>query len=208
MKKTFFGCWLLLMLSVLLSGAKVSTGILGGYALTSERNYGTGLTYGLNFCFEVSKSLAFELSGFRFQCPVNSAPEGLSQGKLSVLPVLLSLQTRFPVNGNVYIPYIILGGGYYITHFTMDSAVSAQWEDVGFRIEEKIENAFAVHFGVGIEVFLNSKISVYFDARYGYARSNGSRTLSDSSSGEKIPETLESFNLDTLLIGMGIKFSF
>ncbi len=67
-------------------------GAIAGYAIPSEVNYGSGFKYGGSLCLGITKNIAIELSGLRFQSNVEGDPEGLSEGKLSFIPIQLSIE--------------------------------------------------------------------------------------------------------------------
>ncbi len=120
------------------TGPKSGVGLLAGYAMPQEDNYSSGLQYGGNICLGITKNVSVELTGLRFQSDVGGDPEALSKGKLSVIPIQLSLQARFPISSR-FVPYLLGGGGYYLNRFTVDKEITEAWNALGFSIEEKVE---------------------------------------------------------------------
>jgi len=188
-------------------GPKTGLGIRVGFATLSEENFGSGLKYGGNFFLGITKNISIELSGLRFQSNVEGDPESLSKGKLSIIPIQLSLQARFPA-GVKFFPYIGGGVGYYLNTFTLDEDLIEEWDALGFVIEEKVENAIGFHFGGGIDLFFTESIALNVDFRYCIAKTTGSWTLTDQFSPIEISGDLEKLSLNSIMLGAGLKFCF
>lgn len=188
-------------------GPKSSIGAIGGYAMPSENNYNNGIKYGGGFSLGIFKYLSLEVCGLRFQSDVEGSLEGLSKGKLAVMPVQLSIQARLPVSSR-FVPYLLGGGGYYINSFKLDGEIADNWEALGFTIEEKVENVFGYHFGAGIDFFFTKSIALNLDARYCLAKVKGSWTLTDQIGGTQTSGDLEDLNLNSFVFGAGLKFCF
>ena len=186
---------------------KSCIGGAAGYAMPSEDNYGSGLKYGGNFSLGITKNISIELSGLIFQSDVEGNPEALSKGKLSIIPIQLSIQARFPIAGQ-FVPYLLGGGGYYLNRFTLDKEISDSWDALGFDIEEKVENAIGYHFGAGIDLFFAKNIALNADIRYCLAKIKGSWILTDQIIGIEASGNLEDLNLNSLMLGVGLKFCF
>ena len=188
-------------------GPKSGIEFLAGYAMPSEDNYNSGLKYGGNICLGITKNVSIELSGLSFQTSVAGDPEALSKGKLSVIPIQLSIQTRFPISSR-FVPYLLGGGGYYLNRFTLDKEITDAWNALGFDIEEKVENAIGYHLGGGIDLFFTKNIALNVDIRYCIAKIKGSWTLIDQIIGTETSGNLEDLNLNSLMFGGGLKFCF
>jgi len=188
-------------------GPKSGVGFLAGYAMPAESNYSSGLKYGGNICLGITKNVSIELKGLSFQSDVEGNPEALSKGKLSVIPIQLSIQARFPISWR-FLPYILGGGGYYLNRFNLDKEITDAWDALGFNIEEKVENAIGYHFGAGIDLFITKNIALNADVRYCMAKIKGSWTLTDQIIGTENSGSLEDLNLNSLIFGGGLKFYF
>ena len=117
-------------------GPKSGVGFLAGYAMPAENNYSSGLKYGGNICLGITKNVSIELKGLIFQSDVEGNPEALSKGKLSVIPIQLSIQARFPISWR-FLPYLLGGGGYYLNRINLDKEIPEAWDALGFDIERK-----------------------------------------------------------------------
>ena len=188
-------------------GPKSGVGFLAGYAMPAENNYSSGLKYGGNICLGITKNVSIELKGLSFQSDVEGNPEALSKGKLSIIPIQLSIQARFPISWR-FLPYLLGGGGYYLNRFNLDEEIIDAWDALGFDIEEKVENAIGYHFGAGIDLFITKNIALNADIRYFIAKIKGSWTLTDQIIGTENSGSLEDLNLNSLIFGGGLKFYF
>jgi len=138
---------------------------------------------------------------------VEGDPEALSKGKLSVMPIQLSIQARFPISWR-FLPYLVGGGGYYLNRFNLDQEITDAWDALGFDIEEKVENAIGYHIGAGIDLFISKNIALNADVRYFITKIKGSWTLTDQIIGTETSGDLEDLNLNSLVFGGGLKFYF
>jgi opacity protein-like surface antigen len=188
-------------------GPKSGVGFLAGYAMPAESNYSSGLNYGGNICLGITKNVSIEFKGLSFQSDVEGNPEALSKGKLSVIPIQLSIQAIFPISWR-FLPYLLGGGGYYLNRFNLDEEIIDAWDALGFDIEEKVENAIGYHFGAGIDLFITKNIALNADVRYFITTIKGSWTLTDQIIGTENSGSLEDLNLNSLILGGGLKFYF
>jgi opacity protein-like surface antigen len=189
------------------TGPMSCIGVSAGYSMPQEDIYSEGINYGANFSFGIVKYLSIEVSGLRFQSDVEGSVAGFSKGKLTVMPVQLSIQARLPVTPR-FIPYIQGGGGYYLNSFALDGEIIDTWDALGFDVEEKIESSIGYHFGAGIDFFLTGKIAISADFKYCMVKSKGSWSLTDQISGTVTSGDLENLSLDTMMFGVGLKFCF
>ena len=190
--------------------AKMGPGIFGGFAKLSD--YGRGAAYGANFFLRITKNIGIELSGLRFQSSVQEkngkkAGEELSKGKLSVFPIQLNIQARYPLNEHI-IPYAIGGAGYYLLSFNLDSEQKKSWEALGFEISEKVDNAFGYHFGAGLDYLFSRHFGLNASFKYCLVKTNGNWKLKDLGSNTEVAGELKEIRLNSVLLGVGIRYLF
>jgi len=207
MKRAALSAILLMIITVGSSQADIHFSILGGYALPTQKNYARAFAYGAGLSFDLHRYFAIELSGIRFETSVAGAEDGLSKGTLAVLPLEVSLKGQFPLSGGRLTPYFAVGAGYSFYQFSLDPQIVANWEKVGFRITEKLDNAIGFHFGAGLEVALNASLALVFDAKYRFAEANAAWTMTDQTSNEAISGALEKLDQGSIVLGIGLKFS-
>jgi outer membrane protein len=186
---------------------KMGLGLFVGASSTSE--YGSGLAFGANFYLGITKNIGIEVGGLRFQTTTkdNDDITKLSKGKLTVMPLQLSLMARFPVGAKI-VPYIAAGGGYYLNSFTLDAAIVKSWDDLGVDLEEAIDNAFGFHFGAGLDFFVNPNIAITAGVKYCLAKAKGSWTMKEQVSSEVTEGALPDLKLNALVFGAGLKYFF
>lgn len=182
-------------------------GIFASYAMPSEGDYGSGLAFGLNFHLGITKNIAVELGGLAYKSNIERNPTGLSQGKLSVIPIQLSLQARFPVSSKI-IPYIRGGAGYSMNNFTINNGVTTQWNNLGYDIIETVENSIEYHFGAGIDILVHKNIALNGDVRYLISNTKGTWTFKNQVINTENSGNLNELNLNTFTIGIGFKYLF
>jgi opacity protein-like surface antigen len=207
MKRAALSAILLLIIALGSSQAAIHIHILGGYALPTEKNYAQAFAYGAGLSFDLHKYLAIELSGIRYESSVAGSEDGLSKGTLAVLPFEVSLKGQLPLSGGRFTPYFAVGAGYSIYQFSLDPQIVANWEKVGFRITEKLDNAIGFHFGAGLEVALNRSLALVFDAKYRFAEGNAAWTMTELAGNEEISGDLEKLDQGSIVLGIGLKFS-
>ena len=167
-----------------------------GFALPSEREYGSGLKFGGNFYYKISNRVNLEFVVQAFRSRVADNPEKLGEGKLMVLPIQLSVQGRFPLKDQL-IPYAGGGIGYYLNSYLFE----------GVKIperDEKVRDALGIHFGGGIDYFFSDSIAANLDMRYCIVKTTGLFTFSGA--GEDIE--IEDINLNSVMLGIGFKYFF
>ncbi|MEA3421466.1 MAG: OmpW family outer membrane protein [Acidobacteriota bacterium] len=175
--------------------------------MPSKSKYSEGVIYGGNICLLISKYLAIEMSGLSFQSDVEEGPEALSAGKLSVIPISLSLQGRLPVN-DFLTPYIEVGGSYFLNDFSLNDSIVSSWNNVGFDINEEVEKSIGLQVGMGLDLFISKSFIFNIDCKYFINNTNGSWELIDQVSNEKISGNLDGLDMSYIYIGFGLKYLF
>lgn len=186
------------------SGYQYSLGLGLGLASPSEEYYGLGMNFSGNFYYKIQDKLALELKAQAFRSIIESdmvalGSQGLSNGKLAIFPVQLSLQGRFPLKNQI-VPYAVTGIGYYLNNFSL--------EDKSFNQEEKVKNALGFHLGGGIDYFFKENIALNVDLRYCLVKSSGTWSRRDPVSGARISGEIVKINLNSLMLGVGVKYFF
>lgn len=212
MKKTVILCFMILSLT-LFSNAAIKAGLFGGFALTSEANYGNGIAFGGHLGFDLTPNIAVELRATRFSFDVTGSDIGLSEGKMGVMPLELNIQGRFPV-GKSIIPYIAVGLGYSLNSFDVDAALLDDWDAVGMTIEETVKSGLAIFAGLGLDFAImpgpnpGQGLFINLEARYMMSKASGSWTLTDQVSKTSTGADLKDLKLDTIMFGLGFKYGF
>jgi len=211
-KKSVILCFVILSLSLSLNAA-IKAGLFGGFALTTEANYGNGIAFGGYLGFELTPNIAVEFRAARFSFDVTGSDTGLSKGKMAVMPLELNVQGRLPV-GKSMIPYIALGLGYSLNSFNLDAALLDDWNAVGMTIEETVKSGLAIFAGLGLDFAImpgpnpGQGLFINLEARYMMSKTSGSWTLTDQVSKTSTGADLKDLKLDTIMFGLGLKYGF
>ena len=176
----------------------------GTYALPTNKLYGGGLGFGAGVGWELTPAYSLELSVRNWSLASEGSTDGLSLGKVSVLPVELAFRGRFPLNSGFTL-YGDAGAGYAFSSFTLDEDLAADWAAVGFTINESVDGAFVFRLGVGLEIALTPTVDIDVSARYNVFKTAGTWTITDDSSGEEQTGTIEALNLSAITLSVGFK---
>ena len=187
--------------------SRIGLGLMGGYGLFSDNNYNGGVAFGATFTFGFSRNIAIELGGIYLKGAVAGNTDTLAKGKLTTVPLQLSLMGRLPI-GKMITPYILAGGNYFLNSFTLDSTVTDGWNAVDFTLTEKVDKSFGFHFGGGLEFALSKSLSAGADVRYFIAKTKGNWSLKDNKSPVESIGTFSDLKLDALMFAVGLKYFF
>ncbi len=184
-----------------------SVGLNAGYGMPSETWYGGGFAYGAGISYLVTPYLGVELGVFRFRSEVKGADDGLSRGRLSMTPLMISIQGRYPVKDR-FVPYAAVGGTFSFNSFELCQVCSDAWEALGTSITESVENVFGWHIGAGLDYHITPSIALNVDVRTHFLISNGTWSMADQLSDVSVSGGLDDLNLNTLVLRFGAKFYF
>lgn len=186
---------------------RMGLGFVAGFGLPADSHFKSGFALGGTLVFPITQNVSIELAGFGLKYDVTGDADFLSDGSLSVIPILLSLQGRFQL-GKRMVPYALAGMGYYANSFTTDSSSKDAWNALGFDIDESVKNGYGFHFGAGLDYFFSSSIALNADVRYLMASIEGSWSFTDQISGVRAEGEIKDINLNSLLLGIGVKLFF
>jgi outer membrane protein W len=185
--------------------SRMALGVSGGYGLFANKQIDGGVAFGATFLYAFSRNIAVELAGIYQQGTVVGDANSLSKGKLTTMPLQLSLMGRFPV-GRQLTPYVLAGGSYFLNSFTLDSSVADEWKTLGFTLTEKVDQAFGFHFGAGLEIAFGTTLSMDMNVRYCMAKGAGEWTMTDDASQTEASGTISDLKLDAVVLAIGLKY--
>jgi outer membrane protein W len=189
-----------------MANSRLGAGIMGGVGVLNGY-YGVGMAFGATLSYGFSRNIAIEFAGLFTSGKGKYDPETLSQGRLTVMPLQLSLLGRFPLNRKLT-PYLLAGGSFFLNSFAQDSAVADGWNALGITLTEKVRNAFGFHFGGGLEYAFKQTLSVALDLRYCLGKAKGSWSIRDDATAIETSGTFSGLNLNTMIISVGLKHFF
>jgi len=190
----------------------LAMGVNGAFViprLSDHRNHFGG---GLSLFLALSKNFALELTGQfsrgstlgNMDDPENS----LSKGALQQIPVQLMLQVRLPIGRFPIVPYVTGGGGFSFNSFTLDADTAAAYKGLGFDIAESIDPAPVLCAGGGLDIIPTRSLIISLQCLYRFSQADGAWSISDEISGAEVHGSLEGLKLDSLVLGLGLKFVF
>jgi outer membrane protein W len=147
----------------------------------------------------LSERIALEIVLDRYSVPVSKDLEGMGTGKMQVTPFLLSGQWRFPLGR--FVPYAAAGAGFYFINFEPDpqaQPLSNNDEDL------VVADRFALHFGGGVDIQVTRNLDCFADLRYSLIKT----WVQGRDEHHVRPEEQDLFNLNTLVLALGIRYYF
>jgi len=171
-----------------------------------EEEYKNGFIYSAGLSYGISQKIALEISISGFKSNIEQSSEVLSKGKISSVPIQLSLIYRVPIKK--FMPYISFGGNYYINNFTLDEEVYNAWNFLGFEIEEEIKNMFGFHYGIGLDFLFSENFAFNIDLKHNLATASGTWTMRDIATGLSISGDIDDIKLNSFILLAGLKLYF
>lgn len=173
---------LLLLGAVTLPGAKDTGFDLGlslNYGLFEEYDSGYGAFAHVNY--QLGKSFLLQLQGGIEMVSTLNDPQGLGPGKLSLMPVQLSLFYRLPLSRKMILR---LGGGagYAFSSFQFDE--EDKWSQVGFTATQKLDPGPLYHAALAVDFQVSEKMTLFVEGRYCAGQLDGEYEMIDRIGGE------------------------
>jgi hypothetical protein len=188
--------------------AQFHLSLYGGYALTPNAAPSDALLIGGGVGFSFSRALSLEFSAGRWVLPVSGTAEGLSQGRLTEIPLELEIRAHFSWPGPRFGAYAAAGAGYAFHAFSLDPGVDADWKAAGIDVRESADHGFAAHVGFGFEIALGPAVAFDIGGRYAFLRTGGSWSITDLGSGETGGGRLSGLEFDALAVIAGFRIAF
>jgi len=181
-------------------------GMMGGYATYADQNHGGSVAFGLSFILGLSRNFAIEIAGTRSESNISGSTMGLAPGKFTTIPIQLNVQFRFPTSARL-VPFISIGGGYYINTYKIAPNVVFSGGNVGYPFIENVRNSIGGQIGGGIDFFANAKIAL--GARICYSISNAKGAWSYTGpTGIVTSGTIDKIKLNYLFLGINVRYVF
>jgi outer membrane protein W len=182
-------------------------GIIGGYASYSDQNHAGSAAYGLTFTLGITKNIALELVGLPSDSTITGSSEGLDAGKLTTVPIQLNIQFRFPVTDQ-FVYYLSLGGGLHVNTFKIDSTVASSWQNLGFSINDKVNNSMGFQVGGGFDFFATENFALGPIISYSISNTKGSWSMTENSTGIVTSGNIDKIKLNSLFFGIRLLYVF
>jgi hypothetical protein len=185
--------------------AGIHLGLKGGYALALDSSRGGAAAYGIDVGWDVVRNVRVALSIIRYESGVTATADGLSSGRLAVIPFEIGLEFRLPIARSPLTAVAGFGGGYGLPTFAYDAAGALAWDAVGFTVAESVAGSVCAGVQAGLEYALGPTSSLLLDARYRLLRPSGTWSLADRKGGLSATGSLDGLNFDTLTLGLTLR---
>ena len=206
MKTRIMALAAVLVLTVAVSAeAGFHLGLCGGYALPLDKNQGGAPAFGVSVGLDLARNLSLDVSILRYESAVTASTDGLSAGRLAVIPFEIGVNARFPFGEGKLAAWAGIAGGYGLPQFTYDSTAAAAWNAVGFTVAEKVQGGPCLSVMGGLEFALGSASVLRLEARYRLMKPSASWSMTDRNGGLTQSGTLSNLNLDTLTLGLSVR---
>jgi outer membrane protein W len=179
--------------------------------LGEDLDFDNGVGGEINVTYRFLKYLALEGAVGYTEYDIKNETLAVDWARMEMLPISLTLQFRWiskkPEELKWIVPYASIGGGYYFLDLEEKSQLTNYWlsQAPPAAIDLEIDDAFFLHAGGGIEIFLTDHIALNFDARYTWAEADIDETRITALGAQEFGESI---NLNSTYVGGGFKFYF
>ncbi len=184
-----------------------SVGLHAGYGMPADSLFGSGFAYGAGVSYLITSYLGLEVGVFQYQSDIEDSDSGLSRGQLSMIPLMFSLQGRYPLNDRL-VPYAVMGATLSFNSFKLCQTCQDSWGALDISIKESVENSFGWHVGAGLDYQIARNFALNVDVRTHFLKSQGSWSMDDLLSGVSVSGDMDNLNLNTWVIRLGAKLYF
>jgi outer membrane protein W len=153
---------------------------------------------GLNASYIVIPHFALELAWNRFETDIEAGRFKLSE--ITIMPLLLTAQFRI-LPSNPVVPYVGVGVGYYFNKLDKNREVKTETETSKTIVAEEVDDSLGLHVDGGVDWFLTDNFALNLDARYFW-------TEADITGKENLSSITDEIDLDSLVLGFGVKLYF
>jgi outer membrane protein W len=160
--------------------------------IKSDPMFGVGLTYGYP-----DRGV-----GFSIEQVVQDLDDGITDGRLVMVPILMTGYWRFVGGNRPWTPFMGIGVGVFSIQFKTSGEGRSEAENAGLQnFDQDIDDTIGFQAQAGIEYSVWKKLSMVLDVRYFYVKADVRTTSTQGPSQDKI-------DLSTVVAGIGIKQSF
>jgi outer membrane protein W len=174
-----------------------------GYSHSFEEKYSGSLAASLGKTLPLIDKLNLEIEGAvkmpKSEFLRDDTTNSIGTGRLTLVSINLNLN-YYLISSNSFGLYIKTGAGYSFNGFSPTSV----YEDLGFTIDEELDNSIQFNFGAGADLPLSNNIILNLDIRYTLNSISGTWMIKDENSGAEEQGNTEA-TLNLLTIELGIK---
>jgi outer membrane protein W len=175
-----------------------------GYSFPTKDKFDGGLAASLGATINLLDKLNLETEGY-ITLPQSvfisgEDSESIGAGDLKLISLNLNLNYYF-ISSDMLGIYLKAGAGYSFNIFSPTS----EYGDLGFTIEEDLDNSIQFIFGIGADFQVRDDIILNFDVRYCLNSTNGTWITRDDISGAEVSGNSKAdLNFITIMLGIRI----
>jgi len=163
----------------------------------------------INVTYRFLKYLALEVGAGYTKFNIKNETLNVEWATIEAIPIFATLQFRWvsskPEELKWIVPYLGIGGGYYILDIEERSELRNFWYPLGVGVDLYIDDAFFFHLGGGFDIFLTEHLALNFEGRYAWASTDVDEKQQVGVTARKLGGTID---LNAAFIGAGFKFYF
>jgi hypothetical protein len=179
--------------------ARPSLEVQAGAGIPEEDCLNTHVASGFGLTIPLKKRLSLSIDLRYCKIPVKEVPTKFYDGHIRAYSFLASLQFSL-LRQNRVNPYVLIGGGYIFSSFTMKDIITIP----EITIDQSVKNGFCLQGGLGIDLTILHSWRVFTEVAYFYRKTSGITTITDLNfvtSTRKFP-----VNLQAWIFQIGIKY--
>jgi outer membrane protein W len=179
--------------------------IRAGYSFPTKDKFNGGLSASLGATINLLNKLNLEAEGClalpKSEFLRNESSDSIGAGDLTLISLNLNLDYYF-ISSDTFGVYLKAGTGFSFNEFSPASA----YDDLGFTIEEDLDNSIQFIFGIGADFQFTDGIILNLDARYCLNSTDGTWITRDEISGAEVSGDSNA-DLNFITVMLGIRFN-
>jgi len=189
-------------------GLALELSFRGGCVFPSNKAHSLHPAGGGALFFRFSPHVVLEIEGDFSAIPTKGQSLGFSQGRLSHIPLLLSIRFRLPLAKSPLALFLTTGGGYAFNIMKLDADMVKNFDTLGFEVSETCRPAALFQAGGGLEVLVSPQLALEAFGLYRISQASGEWSITDTVRGTRTSGTIDKVNLNAVVAGLGLRFIF
>ena len=189
-------------------GLALGLSLWGGYVFPSNKAHSLHPAGGAALFFRLSPHVVLEVESGFSAIPTESQSQGLSQGRLFHVPLLLNILFRLPLAKSPFALFLTAGGGYAFNIMQLDADMVKNFKTLGFEVSETCRAAALFQAGAGLEVLFSPQLALEAFGLYRISEASGEWSITDTVLGTRTSGTIDKVDLSAAMAGLGLRFIF
>jgi len=189
-------------------GLALGLSLWGGCVFPSNKAHSLHPAGGAALFLRLSPHVVLEVEGGFSAIPTTSQSLGLSQGRLSHIPLLLNIRFRLPLAKSPLALFLTAGGGYAFNIMQLDADMVKNFNTLGFEVSETCRAAALFQAGAGLEVLFSPQLALEAFGLYRFSQASGEWSITDTVLETRTSGTIDKVDLSAAVAGLGLRFIF